>query len=125
MHINTCGPFHTHCHGYKYFTYITDDATRYRWILLLKTKDEVIPKFQEWSLCAETRSEKKVKVLRSNHGVEFTSYAFENLLKEGGLTMTTLLHITLNITVKLSDSSIPSKKKTKTMQIGAKLLVTH
>ena len=82
VHIDICGPFHPSRHGFKYFASITDDATRYRWILLLKTKDEVFYKFKEWLPYAENQSEKNLKALRSDHGPEFTSYAFENFLKE-------------------------------------------
>ena len=35
--------FHTSRHGSKYFASIAEDVTRYRWILLLKTKDKEIP----------------------------------------------------------------------------------
>ena len=73
VHIYICGPFHTSRHGYKYFAPITDDATRYKWILLLKKKDEVFLRFKEWLPYAETLSEKKLKALRSDHGSEFTS----------------------------------------------------
>ena len=63
------------------FASITDDATRYKWILLLKTKDEVFCKFKEWLSYAETRNEKKLKALRSDYGSEFMSYAFDIFLK--------------------------------------------
>ena len=80
VHIDICGPFRTSRHGYKYFATITDDATRYRWVLLLKSKDEVVPQFKAWLPYAETQSERKLKALRSDHGAEFTSYSFENFL---------------------------------------------
>ena len=39
----------------------------------------------KWMSYAETQSERKVKALRSDHGPEFTSYAFKNFLKERGI----------------------------------------
>ena len=71
VHINICGPFHTSRHGYKYFASITDDATRYRWILLIKSKDEIIPKFQEWLPYAEVSRSSK----RSTHITMLSSLA--------------------------------------------------
>ena len=52
---------------------------------MLKSKDEVYPKFKDWRPYAETQSERKLKAVRSNHGHEFMSIAFENFLKERGI----------------------------------------
>ena len=69
-------------HDSEYIAIISDDVTRYRWIMLLKTLDEVYPKFEEWIPYVETQSQKKLKALRFDHGSKLTSYAFENFLKE-------------------------------------------
>ena len=125
VHIDICGPFHTSRHGYKYFASITDDATRYRWILLLKTKDEVIPKFQEWLPYAETQSEKRLKALRSDHGAEFTSYAFENFLKERGIDhdYSVAYHPQQNGVAERFNRTL--EEKTRTMLITAQLPVSY
>ena len=45
VHIDICGPFKSSRHGYRYFASVTDDATRYKWVLLLRTRDEILSKF--------------------------------------------------------------------------------
>ena len=122
VHIGICGPFHTSQHGYKHVASITDDATRYRWILLLKTKDEVLPKFKKWLPYVETLSEKKLNALRSDHGPEFTSYTFKNFLKERGIDhdYSIVFHPPQNGVVERFNKT--QEEKTKTMLIIAKLL---
>jgi hypothetical protein len=48
----------------------------------LKTKDEVLNKFQEFKALVETLSERTIKVLRSDNGGEYTSKEFKNFCKE-------------------------------------------
>ena len=125
VHIDICGPLHTSRHGYKYFASITDDATRYRWILLLKTKDEVFNKFKEWLPYAETQSKKKLKALRSDHGPEFTNYAFENFLKSKGIDhdYSIAFHPQQNGVAERFNRTL--EEKTRTMLITAQLPVSY
>jgi transposase InsO family protein len=50
----------------------------------LKTKGEVFSKFKEFKTLIENLSEKKIKVLRSDNGGEFTSDEFKALCGEAG-----------------------------------------
>jgi hypothetical protein len=43
------------------------------WIYFLKTKDEVFNKFKEFKALIENLSERKIKILRSDNGGEYTS----------------------------------------------------
>jgi hypothetical protein len=43
----------------------------------LKEKDEVFKKFQEFKALVENISERKIKVLRSDNGGEYTSKEFK------------------------------------------------
>ena len=44
-----------------------DDHTRFVWIYVLKHKDEVFQKFQEWKTQVEKTTGKKIKTLRSDN----------------------------------------------------------
>jgi transposase InsO family protein len=48
----------------------------------LKTKDEVFNKFQEFKAFVENLSERKIKVLRSENGGEYTSKDFKDFFQE-------------------------------------------
>ena len=125
VHIDICGPFPTSRHGYKYFAAITDDATRYRWLLLLRKKEEMFSKFSEWLPYAETQSEKKLKALRSDHGPEFTSYAFEDFLRSKGIDhqYSIAFHPPQNGVAERLNRTL--EDKTRTMLITAKLPVGY
>ena len=125
VHIHKCGIFHICRHGYKYFTSITDDATRYQWILPLKTKDDIIPKFQKWLPYVETLSEIKTQTLRSDQAAEFTNDAFKNLLKERGIDhdYSVTYHHQHNGVAERFNRTL-EEKKTKMMMITAQLRVS-
>ena len=55
------------------------------WIYFLKTKDEVFSKFKEFKALIENLSEKKIKILRSDNGGEYTSKEFVNICKDIGI----------------------------------------
>ena len=54
-------------------------------LYFLKAKDEVLNKFQEFKALVENLSERKIKVLRSNNGGEYTSKDFNDFLQEVGI----------------------------------------
>ena len=68
----------------EYFLKFIDDKTRYLWIYILKSKDDVFQKFLEWKALAEN-SGHKLKVLRTDNGGEYTSAEFESYLKREGI----------------------------------------
>ena len=59
--------------GYVYYVSFIDDCSRKTWIYFLKRKDEVFEKFREFKALVKNLSEKKIKILRSDNGGEFTS----------------------------------------------------
>ena len=85
VHTDICGPVPVSKDGYRYFATLTDDATRYKWVFPLRTKNEVITKIKEWIPYAQRSAEKKLICIRSDHGAEFTSNALEFFLKEKGI----------------------------------------
>jgi hypothetical protein len=64
-----------------YYVSFIDDFSRKTWIYFLKTKDEVFSRFQEFKALVENQIGKKIKVLRSNNGEEYTSKEFEGFCK--------------------------------------------
>ena len=59
--------------GSLYYVTFIDDFSRKTWLYLLKTKDEVFSKFQEFKAEVENPTNKKIKTLRFDNGGEYTS----------------------------------------------------
>jgi hypothetical protein len=62
--------------GSLYYVIFIDDYSRKTWLYLLKTKDEVFNKFQEFKAEIENLTNKKIKILRTDNGGEYTSKEF-------------------------------------------------
>ena len=71
--------------GAQYFLTFTDDKSKYSWVYILKSKDEVFDRFLEWKALVERTTRKKLKTLRIDNGGENTSTKFENYLKADGI----------------------------------------
>ena len=78
----------------QYFISFTDDYTRKVWLYFLKFKDEAFQNFVVWKTMVETRSERKVKRLRTDNGLEFCNHQFDGFCKEHGIVR----HITCTYT---------------------------
>ena len=86
VHSDVCGKLGTKSlGGGEYFLTFIDDCTHYTWVYILKHKDEVFKFFQEWKALVEKASGKKLKVLRTDNGGEFTSVQFEKFLRQEGI----------------------------------------
>jgi transposase InsO family protein len=62
-----------------------DDHSQKTWIYSLKTKDGVLARFQEFKAQIENLTGRKIKVLRSDNGGEYTSMDFSDLCIEAGI----------------------------------------
>jgi transposase InsO family protein len=86
IHLDVCGPMpSSSISGYVYYVSFIDDYSRKTWIYFLKTKDEVFSKFKEFKALIENLSERKIKILRSDNGGEYTSKEFVNFYKYVGI----------------------------------------
>ena len=64
---------------------LLDDKTHYTWVYPLKTKDQVFDRFKEWQAEIEKRTDRRVKVLGTDNGGEYTSKKFQDHLKACGI----------------------------------------
>jgi transposase InsO family protein len=71
--------------GYIYYVSFIDDYSHKTWLYLLKYKDEVFSKFKELKALIENLSERKIKILRSYNGGEYTSKEFVSFCKDVGI----------------------------------------
>ncbi|MGM4901615.1 integrase catalytic domain-containing protein, partial [Escherichia coli] len=86
VHTNLCGPMRTKgLKGERYFILFVDDYSRRTCIMHLKYKLEVLNCFKRYRRLAENESGRKIKVLRSDQGTEFTNEAFEDYLEKHGI----------------------------------------
>jgi hypothetical protein len=77
IHSDVCGPMSVESvSGFKYFVLFIDDYSRKTWIYFLKAKDEVFDRFQEFRALVENQTGRKIRVLRSDNGGEYTSKEF-------------------------------------------------
>ena len=85
VHSNLCGPMLVaSLGGYHYYVTFIDDYSRQTWIYFLKTKEseEVSCKFKEFKAQVKNFSRKRIKILRSDNGGEYTSIEFNDFCKE-------------------------------------------
>ena len=73
----------------KYFISFVDDSTKYCYVYLLKSKDEMIEKFVLYKNEVENQLNKKIKVLRSVRGGEYESSFVEFFAHHGIIYETT------------------------------------
>ena len=71
--------------GNKYFVTFIDDCSKYCYIYLIKSKDEVFDKFKVYKSEVENQLERKLKRLRSDRGGEYTLSALKNFCEVNGI----------------------------------------
>nr|AAX96807.1 retrotransposon protein, putative, Ty1-copia sub-class [Oryza sativa Japonica Group]ABA92798.1 retrotransposon protein, putative, Ty1-copia subclass [Oryza sativa Japonica Group] len=69
----------------RYFMTLIDDATRFCYVYLLKTKDEALDYFKIYKAEVENQLDRKIKRLRSDRGGEFFSNEFDLFCEEHGI----------------------------------------
>jgi hypothetical protein len=71
--------------GCEYYLTFIDDHSRKTWIYFLKAKSDVFARFQEFRALVENQTGKKIKVLRSDNGGEYSSRQFVDFYAQNGI----------------------------------------
>ena len=69
----------------RYCVTFIDDYSRKTWIYFLKPKSEVFERFREFKTLVENQTGKKIRVLRTDNGGEYTSYEFMEYCSAEGI----------------------------------------
>jgi hypothetical protein len=86
IHTDVCGPMSSaSLTGFLYYVTFIDDFSRKSWIFFMKTKGQVFQRFQEFKALVENQTGKKIKVLRSDNGGEYTSNEFSDFCVREGI----------------------------------------
>jgi hypothetical protein len=70
---------------FEYYVIFIDDFSRNSWIFFMKTKGRVFKWFQELKSLVENQKGKKIRVLRSYNGGEYTSNEFNDIFAREGI----------------------------------------
>ncbi|KAH9657711.1 hypothetical protein KPL70_023190 [Citrus sinensis] len=86
VHSDVWGPTKTtSIGGSHYFVTFVDDFSRRVLVYTIRAKDEVLEIFVKWKKLVETQTGKKIKVLRSDNGGEYTSDPFLQVCQNKGI----------------------------------------
>ena len=81
------GPYETQSRRhFKGFISITDQFSRFRWVILLKSKAEASQKLCDLFLQLMNRNKKKIRSIYSDQGTEFINAKLKTFLKNHGIT---------------------------------------
>ena len=86
IHVDICGPLPSSIGGNHYFLLIVDEHTRYMWTEFMPKKSDAFARLRRWKLRAERETDLKLRHLKSDGGMEFSSKAFEEWLAVDGMT---------------------------------------
>ena len=86
IHADLWGPTQTaFLGGARYFLSLIDDFSRMVWVFSLKSKDRVFEQFKNWKTLVETQTNRKVKRLRTDNGLEFCNKDFDDFCTKHGM----------------------------------------
>ena len=86
IHSDICGPMSVNSFSNaRYFVTFINDKTQKTFAYFLRRKDEVFEKFKLFKAAVENETGKRIKILRTDNGSEYTSKHFEKYLKNRGI----------------------------------------
>ena len=89
IHSDVCGPMRINSFGgARYFVTFIDEKSRWVEVRFLKNKSDVKSEFLKFKSYVETQQEKKIKILRTDNGLEYCGKEFTNALEQAGIRIT-------------------------------------
>jgi hypothetical protein len=86
IHTDLCGPMQTQSFGGAfYFLIFIDDYSRYTYVYFLNKKSTAFLHFTQYKALVENHTSKKILILHSDNGGEFTSNNFNKFCLEHGI----------------------------------------
>lgn len=86
VHVDLCGPITAvTAGGNQYYMLLIDDCTRWSFVYMLKSKDQVVEVFIRFKAEVENATGNYIKVLRSDRGGEFLARAFQDVCDKAGI----------------------------------------
>ncbi|KAK9080130.1 hypothetical protein SSX86_001805 [Deinandra increscens subsp. villosa] len=86
IHSDLWGPARTQSlGGASYFLSIVDDYSRRVWVYPIKHKSDAYGKFKEWVTMVENQTDRKIKKLRTDNGLEFCNELFDQFCRSKGI----------------------------------------
>src|SRR4051812_42084549 len=86
VYSDVCGPMQVDTlGGNRYFVTFIDDFSRKLWTYVIKRKDEVFDVFKRFKSMAERQCGRKLKILKTDGGGEYTSVAFGKYCDDEGI----------------------------------------
>ena len=71
--------------GRRYFLLLVDDLSRYMWVMVLGSKGEAVDAIRRAQATAEAECGRKLRVLRTDNGSEFTAAEFASYYTDKGI----------------------------------------
>ena len=86
IHSDVCGPIRKESiGGNRYFVTFIDEKSGFVEVYFLKTKNQVKDCFLDYKAYNENQKNKKIKILRTDNGLEYWGGDFEQFLKNSGI----------------------------------------
>lgn len=83
---DVCGPMRTtSLGGARYFVTFIDHKSRWVTVYFLKSKDEVKEAFMKYKSFVENQKDRKIKILRTDNGLEYCGKSFNRELEKAGI----------------------------------------
>ena len=86
IHSDVCDPIRqtSMCEA-KYFVTFIDDKSRFVYVYILKTNDEIKKAFWKFKALDERQTDRKIKTPRTDNGLEYLGKDFANELENCGI----------------------------------------
>lgn len=86
IHSDVCGPMSVNSLGNKrFFVTFIDDCSRKTFVYVIGKKSDVFECFANFKALVENQTERKIKIIRTDGGLEYCNYKFNELCASNGI----------------------------------------